>query len=32
LRRDGEQAQEAAAHCFLRAEPATLRDPLDRQA
>src|SRR5258708_6743869 len=32
LRRDGEQAQEAAAHCFLRTEAATLRDPLDRQA
>src|SRR5258708_10273536 len=32
LRRDGEQAQEAAAHCFLRTEAATLRDPFDRRA
>ncbi len=32
LRRDGQQAQEAAAQCFLRAKAATLRDPLDRQA
>ena len=32
LRRDGEQAQEAAAHRFLRAEAATLRDTLDRRA
>ena len=32
MRRDGEQAQEAAAHCFLRAEATPLRDPLDRRA
>jgi hypothetical protein len=32
LRRDGEQAQKAAAHRFLRAEAAALRDPLARQA
>src|SRR5712691_1046343 len=31
LRCDGEQAQEAAAHRFLRAEPATVRDPLNGQ-
>jgi hypothetical protein len=30
LRRDSQQAQEAAAHCFFRAETATLRDPFDR--
>ena len=32
LRRRGHEAQEAAAHGFLRAEAATLRDPLDRLA
>ena len=32
LRRDGQQAQEAAAHCFLRAEATTLCNPLDRKA
>jgi hypothetical protein len=32
LWRDGEQAQEAAAHRFLRAEAATLRDTLNRRA
>lgn len=32
LRRDGEQTQEAAAHCFLRTETGPLRNPLYRQA
>ena len=32
LRRDLQQAQKTAAHCFLRAQPATLRDPFDWQA
>ena len=32
LRRDPQQAQKAAAHGFLRTQPATLRDPFDRQA
>jgi hypothetical protein len=32
LRRDSEQAHEAAAHRFLRAEAATLGDTLDRRA
>ena len=32
LRRDEEQALEAAAQCLLRTEAATLRDPFDRQA
>src|SRR5215468_8518298 len=31
LRRNGEQAKEAAAHGFLRAEATTLRDTLDRR-
>ncbi|MBV8146386.1 MAG: membrane integrity-associated transporter subunit PqiC [Gammaproteobacteria bacterium] len=32
LRRDSQQAQEAATHCFLGAEAATLSDPFDRRA
>src|SRR5271170_4501723 len=32
LRRDRQQALEAATHRFLRTEAATLRDPFDRQA
>ena len=32
LRRDRQEAQEAAAHCLLRTEAATLGDPFDRQA
>jgi hypothetical protein len=32
LRGDGHEAQEAAAHCLLRTEAATLGDPFDGQA